>query len=120
MLTLQQIADQIIADPTLRVVFVAASAWSARSFTRGVALCLEGSLELSEKSDRTLAVSGWDKRSPTLRAIGDGGWLCGSQCDLLIYELRSRLYPTDRERCYLSERGKIEAFNWDYEMNPPN
>ena len=120
MLTLQQIADQIIADPTLRVVFVAANAWSARAFTRGVSLCLEGSLELSEKSDRTLAVSGWDKRSLTLRAIGDGGWLCGSQCDLLIYELRSRLYPTDRERCYLSERGKIEAFNWDYEMNPPN
>jgi len=120
MVTLQQIADQIIANPTLRVVFVAANAWSARCFTRGVSLCLQGGLELSEKGDRMLVVNGWDKRTPTLRAISDGWGLCGSQCDLLIYELRSRLYPTDRERCYLSERGKIEAFNWDYEMNPPN
>lgn len=121
MLTLQQIADQIIADPTLRVVFVAATTSSADAFLRGITRRLESTLEIVARHNRWLGVGGWDKISPTVWTIRDGGTLCGTRCDLMIYEYRGKSYYSDARnqyRCHLTARGKEEIFDWDCEPSP--
>ena len=122
MLTLQQIADQIIADPTLRVVFVAATRDSASAFLREMAKRLYGVLEIDKHSRDFLSVGGWDKRSPTVWVIPDGGVVAGTRCDLVVYEYRGKSYYSDARdtyRCRLTARGKEEVFDWDREPRPP-
>ncbi len=121
MLTLQQIADQIIADPTLRVVFVAATRDSAAAFLREMTKRLDGVLEIVTLNRHWLGVAGWDRRSPTLWTISDGGVIAGTRCDLMVYEYRGKSYfssARDTYRCRLTAKGKEEMFDWDREPKP--
>lgn len=82
----QQIADQICADPTLRVVFVAATEDSARSFISEMARLLQKQLEVDSFDTYTLKVKGWDRRNPTILTVKFGDIPAGARIDLLVYE----------------------------------
>ena len=125
MLTLQQIADQIIADPTLRVVFVAATTSSAEGFLRKMARRLEAILEPSTRTTFSLCVSDWDKRNFTVQSVSrDGGAICGTRIDLLVVE-SDEAWPTPSKEdkdVYLSrltQYGQVTFFNWACEPKPP-
>lgn len=121
MLTLQQIADQIIANPTLRVVFVAETTGSADDFLREMTRRLEAILEL--RSEHRLSVRGWDKRNLTIQSVKRGTVLCGTRIDLLVVE-SDEAWPTpskEDKEIYLSritQRGQVTFFNWACEPKP--
>ena len=124
MLTLQQIADQIIADPTLRVVFVAATTGSAEEFLRKMSRRLEAILESSSDTLSRLYVRGWDKRNFTVQSVKRGTVLCGTRIDLLVVE-SDEAWPTPSKEdkdVYLSrltQYGQVTFFNWACEPKPP-
>lgn len=118
MISLQDIADQIAADPTLRVVFVAHSLESAERFIADLAPLLP--VETERRSRHTLRVPGWDGRNPTVWAVPPRAVIAGARIDLLVWEYRGDRSHSidDRENhpARLTARGQQVLFNWDLEL----
>lgn len=119
-MTLQEIADQIAADPTLRVVFVAASHLSADAFVHKLRAMLPADKQIARlATTRRICVEGWDGRGATVLSIREGAPLLGCRVDLMVYEVSGTTHNSaDRPYsylCRLTQRGRETFFNWDHE-----
>lgn len=107
---LQQIADQITQDPTLRVVLMGRRRDTAECALRELARLLpEGSVETSARSWLRLANnSGYGHN---VWALGRGQKLTGARIDLLVYEGTEAEWQGSEDSQYyrlrLTERGRI-------------
>lgn len=114
----QQIADQICADPTLRVVFVAATEDGARSFISEMTQLLQKQLEVDSFDARTLKVKGWDQRNPTILTVKFGDIPAGARIDLLVYEGPASDYSDNPSACaYLSRLTDRGAIVYDFKRS---
>lgn len=118
-MTLQQIADEIVNNPKLRVLFIAQNfPRAAERFLQPVCEKLPDGL-LESVTRMRLCLAGWDKINPTLTATRQDGAVAGLRSDLIVVEGDS-LPPWFDEwfRCRLTVNGRVEFFNWDGERRP--
>jgi hypothetical protein len=116
--TLQQIADEIIQNPKLRVLYVGQNHPRAMDFILALARLLPTSLIEKVRRQQILCV-GWDGRNPTVTATSRNGAVAGMRSDLIIVEGDS-LPDNFNEcfRCRLVLNGRVEFFSWDGERRP--
>jgi hypothetical protein len=114
--TLQQIADEIVKNPKLRVLFIAQNfPRAAERFLQSVCEKLPDGL-LESVTRVRLCVAGWDKINPTLTVTRQCGAVAGLRSDLIVVEGDSLPRGFDeRFRCRLTINGRVEFFSWDGE-----
>lgn len=120
--TLKDIAAEIAANPTLRVLFLSSRFASADNFINLLARELDAQapeLVVQLRRRNMLAVKGWDGRNPTVWATQNKQPVAGLRTDLIVVEAR---YPgelpegfNDWYRCRLTIGGRVAFFNWDGE-----
>lgn len=118
MMTLQQIADEIVKNPKLRVLYVGQNHPRAMDFILTLARLLPTSLIEKVRRQQILCV-GWDGRNPTVTATIRNGVVAGLRLDLIIVEGDSLPYGFDEyHRTRLVEGGRVEFFSRDAERRP--
>jgi hypothetical protein len=115
MMTLQQVADEIVNNPKLRVLYVGQNHPRAMDFILALARLLPTSLIEKVRRQQILCM-GWDGRNPTVTATIRDGVVAGVRIDLIIVEGDSLPRGFDeRFRCRLTINGRVEFFSWDGE-----
>ena len=117
-MTLQQIADEIVKNPKLRVLYVGQNHARAMDFILALARLLPTSLIEKVRRQQILCV-GWDGSNPTVTATNSNGAAAGLRSDLILVEGESLRYGFDEHhRTRLAEGGRVEFFSWDAERRP--
>jgi hypothetical protein len=119
--TLQQIADEIVNNPKLRVLYVGQNHPRAMDFILALARLLPTSLIEKVRRQQILCM-GWDGRNPTVTAMGHTSSPAGYRFDLIVVESDSPWWPLGIDemnyRTRLVLNGRVEFFSWDAERRP--
>ncbi len=120
-MTLQQIADEIVKNPKLRVLFVSSKHARAMDFILALARLLPTSL-IERVRRQQILCRGWDGRNPTVMAMPHTSSPAGYRLDLIVVESEGPWWPLDMDemnyRVRLVEGGRVEFFSWDAVYRP--
>lgn len=120
-MTLQQIADEIVKNPKLRVLFVSQNHARAMDFILALARLLPTAL-IEKVRRQQILCKGWDGRNPTVMAMTRTSSPAGYRLDLIVVESNGPWWPAHMDemnyRARLVEGGRVEFFSWDAERRP--